>query len=150
MLLGQLDTISTKPKNGPWLHDTYKSIPEGFADPKVYVCMVSCVWFFATPWTMSHSDCKPQNIFARHVSDKEFTRAWVLSHSAMSNSVIPWPVAIMPWDSPGKETKWVSISTLGIFPTQGSNLHLLHGEAGSLPLSYLGSPKEFTDGEKDS
>ena len=28
----------------------------------------------------------------------------------------------------------------GIFPTQGSNLHLLHWQADSLPLSHLGSP----------
>ena len=26
----------------------------------------------------------------------------------------------------------------GIFPTQGLNLHLLHWQAGSLPLSHLG------------
>ena len=28
----------------------------------------------------------------------------------------------------------------GIFPTQGSNPHLLHWQVGSLPLSRLGSP----------
>ena len=28
----------------------------------------------------------------------------------------------------------------GIFPTQGSNLHLLHWQADSLPLSHQGSP----------
>ena len=30
----------------------------------------------------------------------------------------------------------------GIFPTLGSNLCLLHWQADSLPLHYLGSPKE--------
>ena len=29
----------------------------------------------------------------------------------------------------------------GIFPTQGWNPHLLHWQAGSLPLSHLGSPR---------
>ena len=29
-----------------------------------------------------------------------------------------------------------------VFPTQGSNLHLLHWQADSLPLSYLGSLTE--------
>ena len=40
--------------------------------------------------------------------------------------------------------EWVSIPLLqGIFPTQGSNphlLHFLHWEADSLPQSHLGSP----------
>ena len=31
----------------------------------------------------------------------------------------------------------------GIFPTQGSNLHLLHWQAGSLPLSHQGSLKTY-------
>ena len=31
----------------------------------------------------------------------------------------------------------------GIFLTQGSNLHLLHWQAGSLPLSHQGSLKTY-------
>ena len=31
----------------------------------------------------------------------------------------------------------------GIFLTQGSNLHLLHWQANSLPLGHLGSPPKF-------
>ena len=31
----------------------------------------------------------------------------------------------------------------GIFPTQGSNLRLLHWQADSLPLHHLGSPGEY-------
>ena len=58
----------------------------------------------------------------------------------MSDSVTPWTAAtrlLSPWDSPGKNTG-VGCHTLlqGIFLTQGSNpclLHLLHGQAGSLP-----------------
>ena len=45
------------------------------------------------------------------------------------------------WDFPGKTTR-VSCHFLlqGIFPTQGSNLCLLHWQAHSLPLSHQGSP----------
>ena len=32
----------------------------------------------------------------------------------------------------------------GIFPTQGSNLRLLHWQVGYLPLSYLGSPSVYS------
>ena len=36
--------------------------------------------------------------------------------------------------------EWVAIPfSKGLFLTQGSNLHLLHGQADSLPLSHLGS-----------
>ena len=48
------------------------------------------------------------------------------------------------WDSPGKNTGVGSHALLqGIFPTQGSNLrllHLLHWQAGSLPLVPPGNP----------
>ena len=50
-------------------------------------------------------------------------------------------------DSPGKNTgvglEWVDISSSrGTFLTQGLNQCLLHWQAGSLPLSQLGSPEE--------
>ena len=45
------------------------------------------------------------------------------------------------WDFSGKETGVGCRFILqGIFPTQGSNLCLLHRQADSLPLSPLGSP----------
>ena len=48
---------------------------------------------------------------------------------------------LCPWDSPGKNTGVGCHGLLqGIFPTQGSNLDLLHCQAESLPLSHLGSP----------
>ena len=66
----------------------------------------------------------------------------------MSNSL--WPHGLLPtrllcpWDSPGKNTGVGCHSLLqGIFPTQGLNQHLLyllHWQADSLPLLYLGSP----------
>ena len=50
-----------------------------------------------------------------------------------------------PWDSPGKNTGVGCPALLqGIFPTQGLNpplLHLLHWQAGSLPLvSFITFP----------
>ena len=48
---------------------------------------------------------------------------------------------LCPWDSPGKNTGVGCHFLLQeIFPTQGSNLCLLHGQADSLPLTCLGSP----------
>ena len=51
---------------------------------------------------------------------------WSESHSVVSNSL--WPHGLYsPWNSPGQNTGVGSLSLLqGIFPTQGSNLGLLH------------------------
>ena len=48
---------------------------------------------------------------------------------------------LCPWDFPGKNSG-VGCHFLfqGIFPTQGLNLHLLHWQADSLPLSHQESP----------
>ena len=44
---------------------------------------------------------------------------------------------LWPWDFPGKNTGMNCHFLLqGIFPTQGSNPHLLHCQVGSLPLSH--------------
>ena len=67
----------------------------------------------------------------------------MLSCSVMSDSLQlyrPKPTRrLCPWDSPGKNTGVGGHALLeGIFPTQGSNLHLLsllHWQAGSLPLA---------------
>ena len=57
----------------------------------------------------------------------------------------PWTVAHQdpcPWNSPGKNTGVGCHSLLqGIFPTQGSNLDLLHCSQNLYRLSYEGSPK---------
>ena len=46
---------------------------------------------------------------------------------------------LCPWDSPGKNTgSGCRLLLQRIFPTQGSNLHLLHWQADSLPPSHLG------------
>ena len=70
------------------------------------------------------------------------------SRSVMSDSLLPYglqPIRFLcPWDSPGKNTGVCCYILLQrIFPTQGSNphlLHLLHWQVDSLPLSHLGSP----------
>ena len=67
------------------------------------------------------------------------------SHQVVSNSLRPYgpePARLLcPWDFPGKNTAVGRYFFLqGIFPTQRSNLCLLHWQADSLPLSYQGSP----------
>ena len=53
-----------------------------------------------------------------------------------------YPTRLLSWDSPGKNTGVGCRFLLqGIFLTKGSNLHLLHWQADSLPLSHLESPK---------
>ena len=46
---------------------------------------------------------------------------------------------LCPWDFPGRKTGvGCNFSLHGVFPTQGSNPHLLHWQADSLPLSDQG------------
>ena len=67
-----------------------------------------------------------------------------LSCSVMSSSLRPHGLQparpLRPWDFLGKNTgEGCHFLLQGIFPTQGSNLHLLrplHWQAGSLPLSH--------------
>ena len=67
------------------------------------------------------------------------SRVCVLSQSVMSDSLLPYELKptrlLCPWNSPGKNTGVGCHFLLwGIFPTQESNLcllHLLHWEAGS-------------------
>ena len=63
----------------------------------------------------------------------------------MSDSLWPhrlWPARLLcPWDFPGKNTReGCHFLFQGIFPTQVSNLCLLHWQVDSLPLHPLGSP----------
>ena len=57
---------------------------------------------------------------------------------------------LCPWDSPGKNTEVGCHALLqGIFPTQGSNphlLYLLHWQVGSLPLVPSGKPRHQLEG----
>ena len=48
---------------------------------------------------------------------------------------------LCPWDSPGRNTGvGCHFPFQGIFPTQGSNLHLLHWQVDSIPLVPPGKP----------
>ena len=71
--------------------------------------------------------------------------ACVLSHvllSARPHGLQPARL-LCPRDSPGQNTRAGCHFLLqGIFPTQGSNPHLLHWQEGSLPLSHLGKMVE--------
>ena len=71
----------------------------------------------------------------------------VLSHSVTPNSLCPYGLcsppgsSLCPWDFPGKNAGMGCHFLLqGMFPTQGSNIRLLHWQADSLALSHLGSP----------
>ena len=66
--------------------------------------------------------------------------AYVLLHSVISwLFMTPWTLILLcPWDFPGKKTGVVCyFLLLGIFPTQGSNLCLLHWQVNSLPLCHV-------------
>ena len=67
----------------------------------------------------------------------------VVSDSLQSHGLGPTRL-LCPWNFPGKNTGLDCFFLLQeIFPTQGSNPHLLlvlHWQVGSLPLSHLGSP----------
>ena len=53
---------------------------------------------------------------------------------------------LCPWDSPGKNTGVGSLSLLQwIFPTQGSNLGLLHCRQVLYPVSHQGRPRNGSD-----
>ena len=77
-----------------------------------------------------------------------------VSHSVMSDSENPWTVthqAPLPLEFPGKNTGVGSHSLLqGIFPTQGSNLSLLHCRQILYRLSHQGSPRHVHGDAKSS
>ena len=77
-----------------------------------------------------------------------FTLKWtcVCAFSVMPSSLRPrglWLTRLLrPWDSPGKNTGvGCHILLQGVSPTQALNPHLLHWQAGSLPLVPPGEPK---------
>ena len=64
----------------------------------------------------------------------------VMSHSLPSHGLQPTRL-LCPWDFPGMNTGVGCHFLLqGIFLTQGLNLHLLHWQEDSLPLSHWESP----------
>ena len=101
------------------------------------------------PWYKPRGQKNHGYIFAAGMQGDEITTAqWLhcllFSRSVVSYSLSPhglWTTRLLsPWGSPGKNTGVDCHFLLqGIVPTQGSNLHLLHWQADSLPLSPLGS-----------
>ena len=91
--------------------------------------------------------------FREMVSNKIHNEASVLlqSHSTVSNSLWPhglWSTKLLcTWNSPGKNTGVGCHAPLhGIFPTQGSNSHLLcllHWQAGLLSVAPPRNSKAF-------
>ena len=79
---------------------------------------------------------------------------YVLSHSVVSDSVTPWIVVGQAPLSMGfsREECCRGCHSLpqGTFPTQQWNLHLLHWQTDSLPLSHLGSPSAPQNGPRTS
>ena len=74
-----------------------------------------------------------------------FICACMLSYSVVSDFLLhrgQQPTRLLgPWDFPGKHTEVGCHFLLhGCLRTQGLSLCLLHWQADSLPLSYLGSP----------
>ena len=70
----------------------------------------------------------------------------VYSLSRIQLFATSWTLACQapcPWDFPGKNTGVGGhFLSQGIFPTQGPNLYLLHGQADSLLLNYHENPKD--------
>ena len=106
---------------------------------------------------MSSSDCVPGTSYMwAHLSHNEtpgvgtsvILCVCMPAKLLQSNSFWPsglWPARLLcPWDFPGKNTELgYHVLLQGIFPSQGLNprlLHLLHWQAGSLPLVPPGKP----------
>ena len=88
---------------------------------------------------LSENSCSFHNPpdWARHLDQCVFSAARSMDYRP--HGLQPTRL-LCPWDCPGKNTGVGHHFLLqGIFPIQGSNLRVLHWQAGSLPLSHLGS-----------
>ena len=118
---------------------------------------VSRVRLCVTPWTIESMEFSRPEYWSGFPSPGDLPNPGIKPRSpalqagflpAKSNSVRPHrrqPIRLLClWDFPGKNTS-VGCHSLpqGIFPTQGSNLHVLHLQANSLPLSHQGSPRRI-------
>ena len=96
-------------------------------------------------YSLKQNTCKPYHLAVLLLAiylTVICTQACVLGCSAMSHSLrlCSLPDSSVHGIFPARILEWVVISSSrGIFQTQGSNWHLLHWQAVSLPLSHLGS-----------
>ena len=114
---------------------------------------VSHVWLLGTSWTMGHQaplswDSPGKNTrvgchFLLQCMKVKRESEVAQSCLALSNPTDGSPPGSpRRWDSPGKNTGMGCHSLLqGILPIQGSNLCLLHWQAGSLPVASPGKPQ---------
>ena len=108
--------------------------------PQVYMCSPS--WTLLPPPSPYHPSGSSQCTSPKH---PHWTKLKKISRLVASDSVWPhglWLASILcPRNSPGKNTRLGCHYLLqGIFPTQGSNLCLLHCRQILYHLSHQGSP----------
>ena len=101
------------------------------------------------PWSVEHQDVSaaPASCLPHASPDgtaRTFPVAPIASPSSSDSWILRTDRLLCPWDSPGKSTGAGCHALLrGIFPTQGSTLHLfhlLHWQAGSVPRVPPGQP----------
>ena len=113
--------------------------------PAPWVLLVLCpskalsglwYWPLRVP-TLKGNDSSTQNSLTKQV--QLFSHS-VVVHSLRPHGLLPTRL-LCPWDSPGMDTGVDCCSLLqGIILTQGSKLHLLHWQVGSLSLGPPGKP----------
>ena len=113
--------------------------------PPLWVLLVLCpskafsgLWYWRLPApTLKGNDSSTRNSLAKQV--QLFSHS-VVVHSLRPHGLLPTRL-LCPWDYPGMDTGVDCRSLLqGIIPTQGSKLHLLHWQVGSLSLEPSGKP----------
>ena len=107
----------------------------------------SCIWVDDTGTWATTSLCSrlvPSHPVCTHFQMYCCCYCCLVTESVMSDSfATPWTIACQVPLSMGfpRQEFWSGLPFyLGIFPTQGSNPHLLHWQADSLPLNHQASP----------
>ena len=107
----------------------------------------SCIWVDDTGTWATTSLCNrlvPSHPVCTHFQMYCCCYCCLVTESVVSDSfATPWTIACQVPLSMGfpRQEFWSGLPFyLGIFPTQGSNPHLLHWQADSLPLNHQASP----------
>ena len=111
----------------------------------VRLCVCSVVQL--CPTLYDSVDCSPTGSSVHGIFQARLLQfsSGQFNHSVVSDSLRPhglWPTRLLcPWESPGKKTAVGSHSLLqGMFPTQGSNPHLLHWQVDSFTTASHRKP----------